>query len=314
VPRDDEPIDRPDPAPRKSQSRPVLTHMSWLPVAFVGFLILAAMGVVLMLPVIDSLFGGPPPVDEVEAGIPTEVVPEPAETSGAEQTSAGGGDVELPPSSDSAAGGPQDDDGESAAAGDAATIDNPHATLDPGDKPDPASNPDVNEQPRDTTDSPEPDTVTDDPLSAETATTEGDEDAHPLIVGITREGYNVWAELKAALDEGAYGDVLRTMRLTPTDTPLGLLPDPTDESLYIPFKSLLAVATQDHPQLLDEMRANFGPVARVRLSAAMADSDAIGVRSVALQFYGTQAAGLAHRWLGDRELSAPCWAVTWASR
>jgi outer membrane protein assembly factor BamB len=310
VPLSDEPLDEPvqETAPHQKRDPPVLSHMSWLPAAFFGFLILAAIGVALTLRIVGFFSETSPPVEEGEGPVDTAVAAEPAEPAAVagegQQTTADAASGQLP-QTDPAPDDPEDNTSEPKSTAAAATTADPRPTVEPGPKPDPPSEPGVNDDTRDTTDTPEPDGRADDPRGADTSATEDDEDnAHPLIVDITKEGYNVWAELKAALDEGAYGDVLRTMRLTPADTPLGLLPDPTDESLFIPFKSLLAVATQDHPQLLDGMQADYGPVAQVRLNAAIADCDAAGVRSVALQFFGTEAAARAHRWLGDRELSA----------
>jgi hypothetical protein len=225
--------------------------MSWLPVAPFVILILAAIGIVVVLEIAGCLVDTRPSAQDGQATAPTDDAPGGAKSNAGNQQPVTDAESGQLPSSESGVGDPRDTNAEPRTSGAPATVDQSKPAADSPEAPDHFTEPEPSDDARDASTASEPNVVNGAPPDVETPGTkeEDERNAHPLIVEITKEGYNVWAELKAALDEGAYRDVLRTMRLTPTDMPLGLLPDPTDESLFIPFTSLLAVATQDHPQL-----------------------------------------------------------------
>ncbi len=288
---------------------PVLVRMSWLPMVALALCILAPAVIALLLPVFWFFSSGPrTPVAPPPNSTATSAADEPLD------------DGITPPDvadSQSPTVTPSDADSARIKADNSADADPRENPSEAAEKPvspprDETPAPPVTDPPTATADDPSDDAVVpDDPVESVDAADADDhslfvvtdDKSHPLLVEMNKEGYNVWAELKVALDEGAYGDVLRMMRLTPPGSHLGLLPDPSDEHLFVPFNSLIAIATREHPQLLDEMRTDFGPVAQVRLAAALAEADLSGVESVAAQFYGTRAAAEAHRWLADRALS-----------
>src|SRR5690606_1450564 len=85
---------------------------------------------------------------------------------------------------------------------------------------------------------------------------------------------------------------------------LGLLPDSKEPDLFVSLPRAVALAVRDHPELRETMRSEFGPVGLLRVRQAMAEANAEAIETATVQFYGTDAASEAHRWLGDRALAA----------
>ncbi|MEK6239810.1 MAG: hypothetical protein N2C14_34240, partial [Planctomycetales bacterium] len=129
-------------------------------------------------------------------------------------------------------------------------------------------------------------------------------DAHPLIMEMSKEGYNLWAELKTALQADAREDVCNIVRTAPSVAEIGLVPDFRDPNLYVPLRTAILLAMRDRAELSRTMRETFGELAALRLNRALAESDFQEIEAVANQFCGTEAASDAHRALGDRELSS----------
>ncbi len=143
----------------------------------------------------------------------------------------------------------------------------------------------------------------DDPAAEKNVLTVFEDKDHPLRIELNKEGYNLWVELTLALEERAWTDVLQTLREIPPTTSLGLWPDTIDRDLLVPYSTAIALAMKDHPDLLSKMRTEFGPLAFLRLKKATEAGDENAIRAVSTQFFGTEAASQAHRWLGDRALS-----------
>ncbi|HEX3658686.1 MAG TPA: PQQ-binding-like beta-propeller repeat protein [Pirellulales bacterium] len=127
---------------------------------------------------------------------------------------------------------------------------------------------------------------------------------HPLIEQLGKEGFNILAELDAALAGGSYKDACQLISSVTPREATGLLPNSSDPALLVSLPGAVALAMRDHPPLLATMQAEFAPLGQLRLRQATAADDVAGVEAVTIQFYGTTAARHAHVWLGDRALTA----------
>ncbi len=127
---------------------------------------------------------------------------------------------------------------------------------------------------------------------------------HPLAEQLSREGYNVLAELEAALEAEAYREACQVISMTARAGTLGLLPDRGDPRLWTSLPLAIDRAMQEHPSLAETMQEEFAALAELRVKQGIADGDVAAVRAALVQFHGTHAAAEAHRWLGDRCLAA----------
>lgn len=127
---------------------------------------------------------------------------------------------------------------------------------------------------------------------------------HPLVERLSKEGYNVLAEFQAALAGQAYREACQLIAASAHSDVLGLLPDRKDPRLLVSLPVAVEAAMHEHPALRQTMREQFAPLSRLRLRRAIGAGDPGAVEAVAMQFYGTEAAGEAHAWLGDRALAA----------
>lgn len=126
---------------------------------------------------------------------------------------------------------------------------------------------------------------------------------HPLVAQSTKEAYNVMAEFESALAAGAFEDACRIVSATDEQGIVGLLPDTVDRSLLVSISRAVRSAMEDHPELKKTMIESFGDVAEIRVRRAIANGDVDGIRAATVRYLGTPAAGTAHLWLGDRDLS-----------
>lgn len=126
---------------------------------------------------------------------------------------------------------------------------------------------------------------------------------HPLLERLSREGYNVLAELDATLQAQAYREACQVISTTVGTEGLGLLPDGEDHRLWTSLPLAIERAMQKHPALRRTMKDEFGAMADLRVKQGIAAGDVRAVEAAALQFCGTHAAAEAHRWLGDRSLA-----------
>jgi hypothetical protein len=127
---------------------------------------------------------------------------------------------------------------------------------------------------------------------------------HPLIEQLGKEGFNILAELDAALAGSSYKDACQLISSVTPREAIGLLPNSSDPALLVSLPGAVALAMRDHPPLREAMQAEFAPLGQLRLRQATAADDVDGVEAVTIQFYGTTAARQAHVWLGDRALAA----------
>ena len=127
---------------------------------------------------------------------------------------------------------------------------------------------------------------------------------HPLIEQLSKEGYNVLAELEAALAGQAYRDACQIIMSAPSQGGTGLLPDTKDPRLYVSLPRAVQLAMREHPPLQETMESQFAPIGRLRVRQGMAENNMPAVQTAAVQFTGTEAAAEAGAWLGDRALTA----------
>lgn len=123
---------------------------------------------------------------------------------------------------------------------------------------------------------------------------------HPLVLTLSKPGFNLIAAFRAALADGAADDACRMLVRTEPDEDLGLLPDSSQPGLWTAYGVFLRRFLQDHPDLEPAVRQEAGALGELRLAAAIRDRDAAGVEATADRFPGTAAAAQAYRWLGDR--------------
>lgn len=126
---------------------------------------------------------------------------------------------------------------------------------------------------------------------------------HPLVVDLSKEGYNVMTELDSALRAKVYNDACQIIAAAGSSDMLGLLPNKDDARLVIPFHTAVAWAMHEHPKLAGAMKDRLGSVAALRVRRAIENSDVESVKAATVQYYGTTAAAEAHGWLGDRQMS-----------
>ncbi|NQT14043.1 MAG: PQQ-like beta-propeller repeat protein, partial [Planctomycetes bacterium] len=121
---------------------------------------------------------------------------------------------------------------------------------------------------------------------------------------LSKEGYNILAELDAALEARAFRDACQVISMSAGIGSVGLLPDDRDPRLWRPFPAAMEATMRDNPALRETMQQEFGPTGKLRVKQAIAAGDATAVETAALQFCGTDAARDAAAWLGDRCLSS----------
>lgn len=127
---------------------------------------------------------------------------------------------------------------------------------------------------------------------------------HPYEEELSKRTYNVLAELRALLDGEAYDDAARMIASIDPTSVNGVAPISNDRELLVSLPAAIRLLVGESPQLKEVLVNQFGPLAELRVQQAIAAGDVAGVRMAAIQFGATPAAALAHRWLGDRALSA----------
>jgi outer membrane protein assembly factor BamB len=132
---------------------------------------------------------------------------------------------------------------------------------------------------------------------------------HPFTTELSKEGFNVLADLQVALESNAYRDACQVIGSANSSGMLGLLPDSKDPDLSVSLPATVALAMREHPRFRDTMAEQFGPLGRLRVRQAIASGNANAVEAATLQFYGTEAAAEAHLWLADRAISSGAFAA-----
>lgn len=127
---------------------------------------------------------------------------------------------------------------------------------------------------------------------------------HPLVIQLSKEGYNVLSEFESALASKSYEDACQLIGAAGSGGILGLLPDAKDPQLLVSMPRAIALAMRDHPDLLTAMRGRNGKLGLLRVRQAMETGDEELLSAATVQYFGTEAAAEAHRWLGDRAVAS----------
>ncbi len=88
----------------------------------------------------------------------------------------------------------------------------------------------------------------------------------PLLERLSREGYNVLAELEATLQAQAYREACQVISMSMVTEGLGLLPDGEDQRLWTSLPLAIERAMRKHPALRETMQDEFGALAELRVS------------------------------------------------
>ncbi len=126
---------------------------------------------------------------------------------------------------------------------------------------------------------------------------------HPLVQDLSKEGFNTLAEVRVALAEKSYRDACQIITSARPDLALGLVPDSVDPGLLVSLPQSIAVAMRDEPELARVMNDEFARLGKFRVQQAIRDGNFVAVKGATVQFFGTDAARMAHTWLGDRALA-----------
>lgn len=127
---------------------------------------------------------------------------------------------------------------------------------------------------------------------------------HPLVIQLSKEGYNVLSEFESALASKSYEDACQLIAAAGNGGLLGLLPDAKDPQLLVSMPRAIALAMRDHPELLTAMRGRHGKLGLLRVRQAMETGNEEFLAAATVQYFGTEAAAEAHRWLGDRAVAS----------
>jgi outer membrane protein assembly factor BamB len=124
----------------------------------------------------------------------------------------------------------------------------------------------------------------------------------PLVEELSKEAYNALTELKAVLESQAWEDAARLVTTLDSESAPGVAPYLSDRTLLTSLPVAVQLTLEDYPQLRQAMGDKFAALAKLRISQAIAAGDARTIELATVQFAGTPAAAMAHRWLGDRAL------------
>lgn len=127
----------------------------------------------------------------------------------------------------------------------------------------------------------------------------------PLLVEeLSKDAYNVLAEMQAVLESDAFEDAARMITSVSPDSVAGVAPHGRDRQLLVSLPVAIRLAVRDYPQLQSVMNEKFGPLAQLRVRQSINANNVAAVELAAVQFEATEAAAEAHRWLGDRALAS----------
>ncbi|GAA4437072.1 PQQ-binding-like beta-propeller repeat protein [Bremerella cremea] len=125
-----------------------------------------------------------------------------------------------------------------------------------------------------------------------------------LVEDLSKEAYNISAELNAALESGAIADACRLITQIPESAAEGLAPSGSDPNHLFSVPAAIQMAVQNHQPLREQMEKENADLAQLRVNSAIQRGDRQVVELVTLQFFDTQAAAQAHLWLGDQATAA----------
>jgi hypothetical protein len=127
---------------------------------------------------------------------------------------------------------------------------------------------------------------------------------NPLIERIGKDAFNTISDLRAAVDGKAYREACQILVSMAHRDALELVPDGDDPRLLTSLALAAEAEARSTPELQKMIGGEFAAVGRLRLNQAAARGDAQAAEAVCAEFPLSQVAGEAHRWLGDRLLSA----------
>lgn len=125
-----------------------------------------------------------------------------------------------------------------------------------------------------------------------------------LVEDLSKEAYNISADLNAALESGAIADACRLITQIPESAVQGLAPSGSDPDHFFSVPAAIQMAVQNNQQLRQQMQSEHSDLAQLRLNAAIQRGDRKVIELVTLQFFDTDAAAQAHLWLGDQATAA----------
>lgn len=140
-------------------------------------------------------------------------------------------------------------------------------------------------------------------ISAQDYLTEG-RTSSMLVEDLSKEAYNISADLNAALESGAIEDACRLITQIPETAAEGLAPSADDPDHFFSVPAAIQMATESHQQLREKMQTQHADLAQLRLNSAIQRGDRKVIQLVTLQFFDTSAAAQAHMWLGDQATAA----------
>ena len=123
---------------------------------------------------------------------------------------------------------------------------------------------------------------------------------HPLAVYPSKEAYNTYAELSAAVADRSYRTACQVLTSASVPTGAALIANADDARHFESLPAAVAALMSSHPGLQQMMRDEFGAVDQLRLESAIHQGDLAAVRGATVRYHGTQAAAQAYCWLGDR--------------
>ncbi|PQO25060.1 hypothetical protein C5Y96_26510 [Blastopirellula marina] len=125
-----------------------------------------------------------------------------------------------------------------------------------------------------------------------------------LVEDLSKEAYNISAELNAALESDAIADACRLITQIPESAAEGLAPSGSDPDHLFSVTAAIQMAVQNHEALQHQMEKEHADLAQLRVNSAIQRGDRKIVELVTLQFFDTKAAAEAHLWLGDQATSS----------
>jgi outer membrane protein assembly factor BamB len=123
-----------------------------------------------------------------------------------------------------------------------------------------------------------------------------------VIEDLDKDTYNVFAELRSLLETQAWNDAASLIASADPRTARGIAPSPTDKALLTTLPAAIEFALDQYPQLRQALGDRFARLANLRVNQAIAAADVATLELATVQFSGNEAAGQAHRWLGNRAL------------
>jgi outer membrane protein assembly factor BamB len=127
----------------------------------------------------------------------------------------------------------------------------------------------------------------------------------PLLVEeVSKETYNAITDVGSVLESEAWDDAAQMITSMGGETATGVAPWSDDKDLLVSIPVAIRLILDSYPPLSEALQTRFAPVARLRISQAIAAGDAQAVELAAVQFAGTEAVSEAHRWLGDQALAS----------